>query len=372
MGIERRSTLVQGKILAFDAVAIDDERFVTAVVGATSMRVKLIVWRLHANGGLERLADSYQSEAGIPVLGAPAVTFAGEHDFGVTGEGTRPTVALAYTVFAGLSDVHTEVSLVGVGSSGFHFLTEGPAHIDPATLLAWGTSGGLSVTDRPCLAAKNLPDNRLRIYQFRVAGHEGQFAGPDFKGITMTVAGQVKLLAAAGQDNGTFVTMTTGSTRAKLIKWKPNPAELGGKPVRLQDSGEQMGNAHQVAVAARGTGYITAVKTVGPAENDKDRLKVHSWNSDLVRLAASPIGPLVDEVDVASRSGNHAVTAAINSSDKLDLRSWNVSENKISQLDELVADDDVINQVKILAVKGRYVTVVRTGGTRLKLISWDI
>lgn len=358
MSISKITTHDAGKIAEFDAVRIDDERMVTASVTKTGTRMKLILWRVGQNGTIERLDESGEFSRGA----FPALAFIGHMDFGVTGKATLPTLAFAYRDISDLPEIRVKMELFGIDSGGFGFLSGGSGTVDSASMLTWGT--GL------CLCARDDASERLHIYQMRVTGNEGQIAGPNLKGIGTKTVNKVGLLTTAS--NGSeFVTMTTDTTRTKLIRWKAGPSNTSVAERITPDSGEQMGQAKAVSAASRaGGGYITAVKTAAAA---KDRLKVHAWTKDLVRQADSGDGgPFVSAVDVASANTDRAVTVAINPAGQLEMRNWKISGSAITQTGK-VEDSMAVDQVKVLHLaKNRYVTVVRKPDAGMRLVSWTV
>lgn len=186
-------------------------------------------------------------------------------------------------------------------------------------------------------------------------------------------AGEVHGIAITRNLNRTVTAVRNGSGNLELISWDDGSGQ--GNITRLADSGNQAGAVGWFAIQPLYRAD-TAADLVTAVETGANTLKLITWNLDsgsgaLTRLGDS--GNQAGEVSMIAASvlsGNIVVTAVRNGSGNLELITWFISPDgkTIQRRADSGTQAGEVHEVAIASA----VTAVRNGSGRLELISWGI
>ena len=185
-------------------------------------------------------------------------------------------------------------------------------------------------------------------------------------------AGAVSGIAITRNLNRTVTAVRNGSGNLELISWDDGSGQ--GNISRLADSGNQAGTIGWFAIQSLSRAD-TVADLVTAVETGANRLKLITWNLDsgtgtLTRLGDS--GNQAGEVSMIAASvlGNIVVTAVRNGSGNLELITWFISPDgkTIQRRADSGTQAGAVHEVAIAGT----VTAVRNGSGRLELISWRI
>ena len=141
---------------------------------------------------------------------------------------------------------------------------------------------------------------------------------------------------------------------------------------RVNDSGSDAGAATRITLNELGFFTLSAVRT------GAGNLKLIGWSTggDKVSRLADSKNQAREVSEIAmTRNLNRTVTAVRTGSGILRLISWNDNSDlsNITRLKDSGGDAGEATQIAISRFStSRYVTAVRTGSGRLKLIAWDV
>lgn len=358
---------------------VPEQRVATAVV--VGGKVKVVVWRVEANGHLQKLSESGTGMVATSV----GIARCGTMNLSTSGGSAIPLFAVA----GGLTE--TWVNFYAIDKDGVLGPFEDVAGVNLKAKAIRGPQSVSSDLDSDVHFAMIDAADRLCIAGFRWKPNDGQIMGPYFTGQAADEHGTVTSLAAAKLAANRMVTITQSKTQphAKVIVWAEGTNPWATKPSeksevfdRVHDSGSLMGRAGHVAVAAPEDGsghFLTAYQAV---ETSTKRLKLRSWRSGTTGVEAlahtGDQGDPVKSLDVAvlrtlSGGGYRAVTATQEADDKLKIASWNVSAaGDISPVAATIPTG-VATRVRLARLHDplRFATVVANSSSgSIKVIIW--
>lgn len=355
-----------------------EQRVVTAVV--TGGKVRLVVWRVEGDGSLTRLFDSGcagQLAKSVGIARCGSMTLAGPAGWPVplfaVAAGYRETWVSFYAVDRdGIVGPFKSLAGVNINSNEIRAPRSMAAHTEEVAHFVMRDT-----SDRLCLAG----------FRWVPKDHYGK--GPLFTGQTADTHPTVAAFAATRLSNTRLVTISQpkDGSRAKVCVWAEGRNPWGTTPGAknsvfdlVHDSGDKLGRAGRVAVAApeNGTGhFLTAYQT---ASNGIRRLRLRTWSSTVTGLhplnVTGELAPVRD-LDVAvlrgfRGGGYRAVTATQEADDRLKVISWNISgEGAISQLAEAEAGNVDGVRVVRLSDPARFVTLGGTPAGGIELAAWQ-
>jgi 1-phosphatidylinositol phosphodiesterase len=185
------------------------------------------------------------------------------------------------------------------------------------------------------------------------------------------LAGDVSDLAAIAASRDVLVTaVRTKTEKLELITW--SFGRLG--PVRrLADSGDQAGEASELAIAS-GSLIVTALRTAA------GRLRLVSWKIAPSGTSIARKGDSGDQagdasqIAIAGMGPSLFVTACRTASGRLLLISWKLeADGDLKRLADSGDQAGDAGEISLCRVSGsRLVTAIRDGGRDLRLIAWAV
>jgi len=344
--LERRGDSAEqaGFVGEISAARINDTHALTAV-RTQAGTLKLIGWRLDANGSVSRTADSAE-QAGAATSIDLARSTTGDRFVTACRTGAGNLKLISWSV----SDDGT--SIQRRGESGNQAGAATLIRVVPASPLLWTTacrngSGNLSV-----IVWSLKPDG-----SFTRLADSGTQAG-EVRDVDMAVV-DTRLVLTAVRD---------GSDNLKLILWRVTDQSVQ----RLGDSGNQAGNSRLVKVFMDPSGVaVTAVKTAS------DTLKLITWRVQpsgvIQRLADSgELAGITNGHDIGAAPGGRLATPVITETGNLKVILWQVTAS--GTVTRWGDSDDLAGAAALPALvdpQGQnLLTAVRTASSTLKLITW--
>ena len=354
-----------------------EQRVATAVV--MDGRVKVLVWRVEADGQLTGLSES--GTGGMPAA-CVGIARCGSMDLASDGS-PSPLFAVA------AGDEETWVDFYVVDEVGAVGPCQDGAGINLHAVRIRGPQSVSGSVDSDVHFVMVDASDRLCFAGFRWTPHDGQVMGPFFTGQAADAHGTVASSAAARLSTTRLVTISQATTepRAKVTVWAEGTDPWGTKPAtkpevfeQVHDSGTLMVRAREVAVAApEGDSgeFLTAYQTA----NGATRLELRSWrwtSSGLTALAVvREQGDPVKALDAAvlrplAGGGYRAVIATQEADDRLKVTSWNVSPTGRLSRAAVTGPSGEASRVRVARLDDplRFVTVVGTAGGDLKVVVW--
>jgi hypothetical protein len=324
-------------------------RQIITAVRTQSGTLRLISWRVNANGSVIRLGDS-GNQAGA----ASSISIA---------RGSRIVVACR-TSSGNLRLISWNVTSAGAVSRG----GDSGNQAGNASLIRLA-----AVTDALFLTALRAGNGRLMLISWRLNSN-GSLTRLADSGSAAGSVGEVSLirLSPAGGTNRVLTSVRTSDGNLKLIAWRISSS---GSITRAGDSGNAAGRASMICATTVSTSrVVTSVRTGG------GDLKLISWGissngGTIQRLGDSGSAAGAIGSNSLAKTSNGVVSAVRTSSGALKLISWSVNANgSITRRSDSGSQAGTASLVNISTVQGvnniSFVTPVRTAGDNLKLISW--
>ena len=336
-----------GFVAEIDAVRHRTTQTLTAV-RTQAGKLRLIAWRVNANGSVIRTGDS-GDQAGA----ASSISIARSPTGNRYVTACRTSSGALRLISWDVNDSGTSITRRGDSGS-----QAGTASLIRVTAL----DNGLWVT------ACRTSDGRLRVISWQ-RNADGSFNRLGDSGGQAGAVSEIAMTAIASDRVATAV--RTGSGDLRVITWSADPT---GLVKRLGDSGNQAGASRMIKVVTDEHGnLVTAVKT------SAGNLRLISWKV----LASGGLTRLADSGNLASVTKAHDLgrvahgglaTAVQTSSGQLKVILWETHADgtiaRSGDSDGLAGSADLPTLVEPLGGAASLVTCVRTTTGNLKLITW--
>lgn len=329
------------------AAARHNTRQVVTAVRTQARTLKLIAWRVNANGSITRTGDSGE-QAGA----ASSISIA------------RQPTGSRFVTAVRTSGGDLKLISWDVNNTGSAVTRRGDSgnQAGRASLI-----NICALTNSRFATAVRTAAGNLRVILWNLESN-GALTRLSDSGNAAGAVGDISIVRIASDRAVTSVRTADGDLR--LINWR-----LASNAVtRLGDSGNQAGNARNIrSVLGPSNQIVTAVRTSG------GDLKLITWRvlaSGAVqrRGDSGSLAGAVGELDVAM-SGNLVITAVRDGSGNLKLIAWNVSGGgavtRVGDSDALAGTASLITLNEALSGVPPVITSVRTASSSLKLIAWS-
>lgn len=182
-----------------------------------------------------------------------------------------------------------------------------------------------------------------------------------------------EITAARHRERQVVNAVRTQSGRLKLIAWRVN---TNGSIVRTGDSDNQAGRATSISLARQSTGstFVTAVRT------SSGNLTLISWSVNATGSNVTRQGDSGNQagraslINIVALTNTHFVTAVRTGSHRLRLILWRLNANgSLTRLSDSRNQAGVVREISVVRMSNnRVVTPVRTDSGNLELITWRV
>ncbi|MEM6251834.1 MAG: hypothetical protein AAF821_02830 [Cyanobacteria bacterium P01_D01_bin.156] len=324
------------------------KRRVVTAVRTAEHRLKLISWRVNNDGSVTRTGDSGNQAGATSRIDLAAGLVSASR----TAQGKLKLISW---------EINNSGDIVRRGDSGDQ---AGNASI----IKIMQIHRGVYVT------AVRTTNGNLKLISWRL-NNNGSLTRLDDSGNSAGAVSEIDLSGLSHQGQRHVVTsVRTAQGKLKLIVWQVNP---DGTITRRGDSGNQAGNARMIR-SANSSGYIvTSVRTA------QGKLKLISWEPKL-QGGQLNLARVADSGNQAGGIGDNSLmqrprgvlSAVKTESGKLKLIRWHVSPSgaieRLGDSGNQAGNASLINlDASSSSANAPVVTSLKTGGNRLKLISWE-